>query len=87
MSGLANILAASWLGKLSDKIGAQKVLLVCLIFAGLSYIPQAFVQDPWQLMALRFLLGLATAGLLPCINTLVKQSAPPSITGRVFGYN
>jgi len=86
-AGLANILAAPWLGKLSDKIGARKVLFVCLIFAGLTFIPQAFVQDPWQLMGLRFLLGLATAGLLPCINTLVKQLSPPSITGRVFGYN
>jgi MFS transporter, DHA1 family, multidrug resistance protein len=86
-AGLANILAAPWLGKLSDQIGAKKVLLVSLIFAGTTFIPQAFVQSPWQLMFLRFLLGLATAGLLPCINTLVRQSAPNAIAGRVFGYN
>ncbi|MCL6454893.1 MAG: multidrug efflux MFS transporter [Alicyclobacillus sp.] len=85
--GLANVLAAPRLGKLSDKIGAQKVLLVALVVAGLLFIPQAFVHTPWQLMGLRFLLGIAMAGLLPSVNTLVKRSAPNEIAGRVFGYN
>lgn len=85
--GLANVLAAPRLGRLSDKIGPQKVLLVALIGAGLLFIPQAFVRNPWQLMGLRFLLGLAMAGLLPSVNTLVKRSAPNAIAGRVFGYN
>ncbi|HTK05772.1 MAG TPA: multidrug efflux MFS transporter [Ktedonobacteraceae bacterium] len=84
-SGLANIIAAPRLGKLSDKIGAQKVILVALIVAGIIFIPQAFVQNPWQLMGLRFLLGLATAGLNPSVNILVKRITPDSLTGRVFG--
>ena len=36
---------------------------------------------------LRFLLGLATAGLIPSVNTLVKKITPDSLTGRVFGFN
>lgn len=86
-SGLASILAAPRLGKLSDKIGAQKVMLAALVVAGVIFIPQAFVRDPWQLMGLRFLLGLATAGLVPSINVLVKRITPDSLTGRVFGFN
>lgn len=86
-SGLASILAAPRLGRLSDKIGAQKVMLGALIAAGIIFIPQAFVKNPWQLMALRFLLGLATAGLAPSVNTFVKQVTPDSLTGRVFGFN
>jgi len=86
-TGLASLFSAPVLGKLSDKIGAQKVLLTALIIAGLLFIPQAFVQTAWQLGILRFLLGLATAGLLPSINTLIKQSTPDIITGRIFGYN
>ena len=85
VSGLANILVASRFGRLSDKIGAQKVMLVALIAAGLIFIPQAFVKNPWQLMGLRFLLGFATAGLIPSITTLLKKITPYSITGRVFG--
>jgi MFS transporter, DHA1 family, multidrug resistance protein len=86
-SGLATILAAPRLGKLSDKIGAQKVMLVALVVAGLLFIPQAFVKNPWQLMGLRFLVGLAIAGLNPSVNTLVKKITPASLTGRVFGFS
>jgi len=86
-SGFGNMLAAPRLGKLSDRIGPQKVMLVALIVAGLSFIPQAFVTTPWQLMGLRFLLGIAAAGLLPSINTLIMRNTPRSITGRAFGFN
>lgn len=86
-SGLANIIAAPRLGKLSDKIGPEKVMLIALIVAGIVFIPQAFAQNPWQLMALRFLLGFATAGLAPSINTLIKKITPKNLTGRIFGFN
>ncbi|WP_270583894.1 multidrug efflux MFS transporter [Bacillus smithii] len=86
-SGLANIIAAPRLGKISDQIGAQKVILVALVMSGLLFIPQAFVKNPWQFMALRFLLGLATAGLVPSVNALVKKITPDSLTGRIFGFS
>ncbi len=86
-SGLANIIAAPNLGKLSDKIGAQKVMLAALIVAGVVFIPQAFVDSPWQFIGLRFVLGLAMAGLNPSINTLLKKITPPSLTGRIFGFS
>jgi MFS family permease len=85
-SGFANIIAAPRLGKLSDKIGAHKVMLFSLIAAGVIYIPQAFVTNPWQLMGLRFLLGLTLGGLNPSVNTLIKKITPNSITGRIFGF-
>lgn len=86
-SGLANILAARKLGRLSDKIGAHKVMLVALIVAGIIFIPQAFVKNPWQLMGLRFCLGLAAAGLTPSINTIIRKITPDKISGRIFGFN
>ena len=87
VAGLSNILAAPWLGRLSDRYGARKILLVSLFFAAIVFIPQAFVQNLWQLMGLRFLLGLAMAGMLPSINSLIKRSVPQAVSGRVFGYN
>jgi len=86
-SGLANILAAPQLGELSDRKGAHLVILFALIAAGLLFIPQAFVRSPWQLMALRFLLGLTLAGLAPSVNILVKKITPAALTGRVFGFS
>lgn len=86
-SGLASIIAAPCLGRLSDTIGPKKVMVGALLAASLLFIPQAMVRDPWQLMGLRFLLGIATAGLLPSINSMVKQITPNEFVGRVFGYN
>ncbi|MBE6090534.1 MAG: multidrug efflux MFS transporter [Clostridium beijerinckii] len=86
-SGLANIIAAPRLGKLSDKVGAHKIILACTIGAGIIFIPQAFVKDTWQLMGLRFLLGIASAGLNPSVNIILKKITPASLTGRVFGFN
>ncbi|GIP24595.1 multidrug efflux MFS transporter [Paenibacillus sp. J22TS3] len=86
-SGLANIVAAPRLGKLSDRIGAHKVMLISLITAGIIFIPQAYVGSPWQLMILRFLLGLTAAGLTPSVNILIKKITPSAITGRVFGFS
>ena len=33
------------------------------------------------------LLGIAQAGLLPSVQTLLKQHTPTHVTGRIFGYN
>ena len=87
VAGFSNILAAPWLGRLSDRYGARKILLACLLFAAIVFIPQAFVKNLWQLMGLRFLLGIAMAGMLPSVNSLIKQSVPQSVSGRIFGYN
>ena len=86
-SGLASIISAPRLGKISDRIGPQRVLLAALVVAGVLFVPQAFVEHPWELGVLRFLLGLATAGLLPSVNSLIAQSTPQFITGRALGYN
>ncbi|WP_446897364.1 multidrug efflux MFS transporter [Clostridium sp. LBM24168] len=86
-SGFANIIAAPQLGKLSDKIGTQKIILTALIAAGLIFIPQAIVKSPWQLMGLRFLLGLVMGGLNPSVNVLIKKITPDFLTGRIFGFN
>ncbi|AYK27037.1 multidrug efflux MFS transporter [Clostridium beijerinckii] len=86
-SGFANIIAAPRLGRLSDKVGAHKVMLICLIIAGIIFIPQAFVTNTWELMGLRFLLGLTVGGLNPSVNILVKKITPSALTGRVFGFS
>lgn len=86
-TGVANMLAAPPLGRLSDRVGPQKVIFGALVVAGVVFIPQAFVRTPWELMGWRFLLGLATAGLMPAINTLIKKITPDEVAGEIFGFN
>ena len=86
-SGLSSVIAAPRLGALADRIGPPKVMVVALLAAGLLFIPQALVRNAWELMALRFLLGIATASLLPSINSMIRQITPDEMTGQIYGYN
>lgn len=85
--GVAALLSAPRLGKLGDKIGPEKILIVALILSVLLLIPMSFVQTPWQLAALRFLLGAADGALLPAVQTLLVYNATNQVAGRIFSYN
>jgi len=86
-TGLANIIFAPRLGKLGDRIGYKRVLIIALVGAGLMYLPQAFVTEPWQLMLCRFGLGMCMGGLLPQANSLIRSLTPTEIQGRIFGFS
>jgi len=86
-AALGSILSASRLGRLADRIGHWRVLIGALAASALLLIPQAFVTAGWQLIALRFLMGLALGGLLPCITSIIRHNVPDGIAGRVLGYS
>lgn len=85
--GVAALLSAPRLGKLGDRIGPEKILIAALLISVLLLIPMAFVQSPWQLGVLRFLLGAADGALLPAVQTLLIYNASNQIAGRIFSYN
>jgi MFS family permease len=37
-------------------------------------------------VALRFLMGLALGGLMPCVTSVIRHSVPDAVVGRVLGY-
>jgi MFS family permease len=80
-------LSSSRLGKLADRIGHWNVVIICLAVAAVLLIPQAFVTSGWQLIGLRFLMGLALGGLLPCIASVIRHNAPEAVTGTLLGYS
>jgi MFS family permease len=86
-AALGSILSASRLGKLADRIGHWNVIMLCLLASALLLIPQAFVTTGWQLVALRFLMGLSLGGVLPCIATVIRHSVPDGVTGSMLGYS
>lgn len=86
-TALASVLSASRIGKLADRIGHWKVVTGCLLAAALLLIPQAFVSNAWQLLVLRFLMGIALGGLLPCIAAIIRHSVPDAVAGRMLGYS
>lgn len=85
--GIAQLMSSSPLGKLVDKIGPRKVLVVSLIYVGILNIPQAYVTDVYQLAIIRFLQGFGLGGMLPALNTYLSSKTPREFTGQIFSYN
>jgi MFS family permease len=85
-AALGSILSASRLGRLADRIGHWTVIAGCLAASAALLVPQAFVTAGWQLIALRFLMGLALGGLLPCITSVIRHNVPERSTGAILGY-
>jgi MFS family permease len=87
VTGFSNMAASPILGRLGDKIGSERILLLCLIGASLTTIPQAFVTHVWQLLAARFLFGMFMGGLLPSVNALIRKYTPDGMEGRAYSFN
>ncbi|HLZ66775.1 MAG TPA: MFS transporter [Aliidongia sp.] len=85
-AALGSILSAARLGRLADRIGHWNVIAGALAVSALLLVPQAFVTAGWQLVGLRFLMGLALGGLLPCITSVIRHNVPDGFAGAVLGY-
>ena len=86
-AALGSILSASRLGRLADRIGHARVITLALVVSGLLLIPQAFVTAGWQLIGLRFLMGLALGGLLPCVTAVIRHNVSDHVVGAALGYS
>lgn len=86
-AALGSILSAARLGKLADRIGHWNVIVACLAVSALLLVPQAFVTAGWQLVALRFLMGLSLGGLLPCIAAVIRHRVPENAAGQMLGWS
>ncbi|WP_207941830.1 multidrug resistance protein [Enterococcus sp. DIV2402] len=87
VSGISAIISSPILGRIGDRIGNHKILLGGLVASLLCFIPMGFVQTPFQLGVLRFLLGFSTGALMPSINTLISKISPPEGVSRIYSYN
>ncbi|KGA98824.1 multidrug transporter [Alkalihalobacillus alcalophilus ATCC 27647 = CGMCC 1.3604] len=85
--GFSNMMSSAFLGRLGDKVGAHNVLVWAMLGVAMISIPQAFVTDIWQLIVLRFMLGLCIGGLLPAVNTLIRLHSPEGMEGRAYGFS
>jgi MFS family permease len=86
-AALGSILSASRLGRLADRVGHWNVIVGCLAVSALLLVPQAFVTSGWQLVVLRFLMGLSLGGLLPCIASVIRHNVPERVAGNMLGYS
>jgi MFS family permease len=86
-SAIGGMLAAPRLGRLADRVGPWNLIIICLFSSGVLLVPQAFVSNSWELIGLRFLMGISFAGLLPAIAATIRHSVPEGSAGTILGYN
>jgi len=87
ITGISNMVASPILGRTGDRIGFERILLFSLIGAAVLSIPQAFVGHVWQLLLARFFLGMFIGGLLPSVNSLIREYTPEGMEGRAYSFN
>jgi len=86
-SALAAAVSSAGLGRVSYRIGYERLLSFCLAGAVLVFLPQAFVRTPIQLLVLRIIGGAMIGGSEPSINAMIAMRADKSRQGLIFGLN
>jgi DHA1 family multidrug resistance protein-like MFS transporter len=78
-------LSAVYLGRLGDRIGHRRILMLTMLLAALLYLPQSLVTQAWQLLALQALVGVAMGGIVPAISALLARYTREGEEGAVYG--
>jgi len=85
IAGVTHALSAPIWGRRADRVGFRRILRYAVGGAALFYLPQAFVTDAYQLLALRAGVGIFVGGIMPTILTIVQKSTPDQTRGGIYG--
>ena len=87
MAGALCMLVATpvW-GRVLDRAGPAKVLLVCGIATVVTHAPLLVLQTPMELVLARAAFGLSSAGMQAAIVYLLRNVAPPGMVARAIAY-
>jgi DHA1 family multidrug resistance protein-like MFS transporter len=85
LSALSSAISAVYLGKLGDRVGHERVMIISAFLAAVLYLPLAIVTSPWQLALLQIPAGIAVGGLVPSIASLMNTWSPAGNQGATYG--
>lgn len=78
-------LSAGYLGRLSDRIGPQRIVVTSALCATVLYFLHSLAFSGWQLLVLQALVGLALGGIVPSISAMLANYTQSSQAGAVYG--
>jgi DHA1 family multidrug resistance protein-like MFS transporter len=84
-TAMVSALSAVFVGRLADRVGHRRILVVCTLLAGLLYLPQGLARSPLELLVLRAAMALFLGGVLPTANALIAVLAPEHRRGAFYG--
>lgn len=85
VAAFTSTLSAIYLGNLGDRIGHRPVLIASAFAAAVVHIPMGFVTEPWQLVALNALVGIAVGGVMPSLSAMLNVATDSGEIGSAFG--
>ncbi|WP_455450503.1 multidrug efflux MFS transporter [Streptococcus salivarius] len=85
--GFSSLLSTPFLGKLGDRIGNHRLLLMGLFYSFLLYFLCGFAGSALQLGILRFAYGFGVGALMPSVNFLLTKMTPKEGISRIFSFN
>ena len=85
--GFSSMMSAGIMGKLGDKVGNHRLLVVAQVYSVFIYLLCANATSPFQLGLYRFLFVLGTGALIPGVNALLSKMTPKVGISRVFAFN
>ena len=85
--GFSSMMSAGVMGKLGDKLGNHRLLILAQMYSVIIYLLCAHATSPLELGLYRFLFGLGTGALIPGINALLSKMTPKAGISRIFAFN
>ena len=85
MVGFISAFSAAIFGRLGDRFGHTKTLLISLVLTGLFCFPQAVAPNIWVLFIGRCLMGFGAGGIVPSISAMVSKLIHHEKVGSAYG--
>ena len=83
---LATAAAGFFIGALSDRIGRVRIFALSLFLFAVSGVSGFFLDNIYAIIAMRLLLGVSIAGLLPMASALISEYYEGEQRTRYLGY-
>ena len=84
-SSATNTVSSVFLGRLGDRRGQRRVLIISLIISSVFFAVQSLVSEAWHLLLLQAAVGVALGGVTPSISALLARYTRPGVEGAVYG--
>jgi DHA1 family multidrug resistance protein-like MFS transporter len=84
-SSATTTISAVYFGKLGDRVGHKRVVVVSAVCAMGLYLLHNLVNAGWQLLVLQALVGVALGGIIPSLSALLATITHSGEAGAVYG--
>jgi DHA1 family multidrug resistance protein-like MFS transporter len=85
LSSAATAFFSIYLGRMGDRSGYRRTVIVCLLVVFVLFLLQALVSAGWQLLVLQMFYGIALGGIVPGISALLAVYSRQGDEGAVYG--